>query len=325
LLCAVGQNLGFPVPQGGASSMTEALIRRLESRAGMVVCGAPVTQIRVSSGRAVGVELADGSPIRARRAVLADVSAPSLYRSLVDAEHLPESLLRDLDRFQWDDATFKVDWSLDGPIPWSSPGARRAGTVHIVESVDELTVISSELARGLIPANPFLLIGQQSMTDVSRQPAGKETAWAYTHVPQTVRGDAAGELAGDWCPDDVRRFTDRIEARIERLAPGFRDLIRGRHTLAPADLEADNRNLHNGAINGGTAQLHQQLIFRPTPGTGRPGTPIRDLYLASGSAHPGGGLHGAAGRNAARAAIASDRLRLRPLRRRLCATGRPSA
>jgi len=309
LMCGLGQTYGFPVPEGGASALSGALVARLLAVGGEVHCDAPVRTVTVTSGRAVGVELADGTRVVAERAVLADVNAPLLYRRLVAAGDLPGSLLADLDRFQWDDATFKVDWTLDGPIPWRSAPARRAGTVHVAESVDELTVTSSELARHLVPAKPFLLVGQQSMTDATRAPAGKETAWAYTHVPRDVRGDAAGVLRGDWGPEDVERFAERIEDRIEALAPGFRDLVRGRHVMAPADLEADNPNLDTGSINGGTAALHQQLVFRPVPGSGRPSTPIKGLFLASGSAHPGGGVHGAAGSNAARAALSQDRRR----------------
>ncbi|MCU1499847.1 MAG: crtI [Acidimicrobiales bacterium] len=310
LLCSLGQGDGFPVPEGGAQSVTAALVRRLEGLGGAVVCDAPVGRVVVEGGRARGVELVDGSPVVARRAVLADVNAPMLYRRLVAAEHLPSSVLADVDRFHWDDGTFKVDWTLDGPIPWSAEPARRAGTVHITEGVDALTVSTSELARGLVPADPFLLVGQQSMTDPTRQPAGRETAWAYTHVPRHVRGDAGGEVVGDWGPSDVARFTERIEARIEALAPGFGALVRGRHVLSPTAFEEENPNLDHGAINGGTAQLHQQLVFRPTPGSGRATTPVKGLFLASASAHPGGGLHGAPGRNAARAAVAADRFRV---------------
>jgi phytoene dehydrogenase-like protein len=225
----------------------------------------------------------------------------------VAAEHLPSSLLDDIERFHWDEATFKVDWSLDGPIPWTAPGARQAGTVHVTEGVDALTVTSGELVRGLLPTDPFLLVGQQSMTDPTRQPAGKETAWAYTHLPREVRGDARGELTGDWEGGDAERYADRIEEGIEALAPGFRSLIRGRHLLTPNSFEAENPNLSLGAIGGGTSQLHQQLVFRPTPGSGRASTPVERLFLASSSAHPGGGLHGAPGRIAARAALAADR------------------
>lgn len=198
LLCSLGQGVGFPVPEGGAQSVTDALVRRLEAAGGRLVCDAPVARVVIEQGRAVGVELADGTPVRARRAVVADVNAPMLYLDLVGEDRLPPAVIADTKRFHWDDATFKVDWTLDGPIPWSAPEARTAGTVHVTEGVDALTTSAAELARGLVPADPFLPVGQQSMTDPTRQPAGKETAWAYTHVPREVRGDAGGEIAGDW-------------------------------------------------------------------------------------------------------------------------------
>jgi phytoene dehydrogenase-like protein len=303
LMCSLGQQHGFPVPQGGAGEVTRALVERLRSRGGEVVCDAAVERIHVRGGRAVGVAVRGLGDLDAR-CVVADVPAPLLYTQLVAADLLPSGVLGDIARFHWDDATFKVDWTLDGPIPWTATAARQAGTVHVAESVDELTVVASELARGLIPADPFLLIGQQAITDPSRQPAGCDTAWAYTHVPRRVRGDGAGQLGTGWGPDDVAGLTARIEDRIEALAPGFRARIRGRHVLTPEAFEEENPSLSGGAINGGTAQLHQQLVFRPVPGLGRATTPIRGLYLASSSAHPGGGLHGAAGANAARAALA---------------------
>ncbi|MCU1371390.1 MAG: FAD-dependent oxidoreductase [Ilumatobacteraceae bacterium] len=309
LMCSLGQINGFPVPEGGASAVTDALVARLRSKGGTVRCGAAVDRVEVWRGRAVAVRLASGGTARARRAILADVNAPLLYTQLVAQGHLPDSVLDDIARFHWDDATFKLDWTLDGPIPWTAPEARGAGTVHLAEGIDALTVVASELARSLIPARPFLLIGQQSMTDPSRQPAGRETAWAYTHVPRKVRGDGGGTLGTSWSDDDVAGFTARMEDEIEALAPGFKRLIRGRHVLTPDGFEAENPNLHTGAINGGTAQLHQQLVFRPVPGLGRATTPITGLYLASSSAHPGGGLHGACGANAARAAIWHNRTR----------------
>ena len=309
LLSCLGQANGFPVPEGGARSVTDALVARLRSRGGSVHCGMAVRQIEIERKRAVGVRTVSGETVRARRAVLADVNAPLLYTRLVAAGDLPASLLGDIERFHWDDATFKVDWTLDGPIPWAAPEARGAGTVHIAEDTDALTVVASELARGLLPERPFLLLGQQSMTDPTRQPAGCETAWAYTHVPRTIRGDSAGVLGSDWSGDDIDGFAARIEGEVEALAPGFQRLIRGRHVLTPARFEVENPNLDSGAINGGTAQLHQQLVFRPVPGLGRATTPISGLYLASSSAHPGGGLHGAPGANAARAAIWHDRAR----------------
>jgi phytoene dehydrogenase-like protein len=305
-MCCLGQSVGFPVPEGGSGNLTAALVRRLEHKGGTVRCSSPVRRVVIRSGRAVAVETADGTEIDAARAIVADVSAPSLFRDLVGLDQLPAAMKIDLAKFQWDLATVKVDWNLDGPIPWQAEPARRAGTVHVVDNVDQLTMICAQFSTGHIPNRPFLLVGQQSMTDTTRQPEGKETAWAYTHVPQDVRGDAGGDLTGSWDEGETEQFAKRMEDEIERLAPGFRSLIRGRHVFTPATLERENANLYRGAVGGGTSQIHQQLIFRPVPGLGRPETPIRGLYLGSSSAHPGGGVHGAPGANAARAAVAGD-------------------
>jgi phytoene dehydrogenase-like protein len=204
----------------------------------------------------------------------------------------------------------KIDWALSSRIPWIDPAVKGAGTVHIASSVDELTMSSAQIACGLIPSEPFVVMGQMSTADASRSPIGTESAWAYTHAPQHVSGDAGGEgITGTWDATDVAKFVDRVETRIERLAPGFRDRIIASHVRSPRRFDEENPNLVGGDINGGTAQLHQQLIFRPIAGTGRPATPIGRLYLGSSSAHPGGGVHGACGANAARAAILGDRVR----------------
>jgi phytoene dehydrogenase-like protein len=295
LLCGLAQQVGWPVPEGGAGNLARALLTRLEKAGGRVECGERVVSVLSSGGRARGVRTAGGREVRTRRAVLADVSAPSLYGELVDPADQPPRLRARMQRFQWDSATVKLDWSLDGPIPWSHPDARRAGTVHVADSVESLAVHATELANGVWPSDPFLLVGQYAAYDPTRQPQGKETAWAYTHIPHGLEWDPA--------------FPDRMEEVIERVAPGFRALIRRRHVMAPHDLQSRDRSLSSGALNGGTAQLHQQVVFRPTPGLGRPETPLRGLYLASSSAHPGGGVHGACGANAAQAALLHARLR----------------
>lgn len=309
VLASLGQQVGFPVPEGGAGSLTEALVRRLGARGGEVRCGARAEAIAVRSGRAAGVRLAGGEEVSARRAVLADVDAPQLYRELLTPEAVPSRVRADLEAFQFDSATVKVDWSLDGPIPWTAPDAARAGTVHVADDMDYLTRHAGELAMHLIPAHPYLVLGQYACVDQSRMPAGKEVAWAYTHVPQRTAGDAAGRLSGRWDEAELDAFADRVEGEVERLAPGFRSLIRRRHVFGPHELQAANRNLVNGALNGGTSQIHQQLVFRPTVGWGRPETPVKRLYLCSSSIHPGGGVHGAPGAAGARAALGWDRAR----------------
>lgn len=307
LLCGLGQQKGFPVPAGGAQSLTDALVRRLVERGGRVDCGVRVSRVEVRCGRAVGVTAADGTTYDARRAVLADVGAPALYTSLVAAEHLPAGVLADIARFEYGSGTVKVDWALDGPIPWLDAEVNRAGTVHVADSLDELSAMSSQLTRGLLPAEPFLVMGQMTTADPSRSPAGTEAAWAYAHVPRAVKGDAGDDgLRGTWDDDETARFVARMERRIERLAPGFGERILARHVLTPPGMEARNANLVGGELNGGTARLHQQLVFRPVPGLGRPETPVDRLYLASASAHPGGGVHGACGANAAAAALGRD-------------------
>ena len=312
LLASLGQQVGWPVPEGGAGRITDALVSRLNAAGGRVACSTPVTAVVVRSGRAVAVRTAAGDEIDVARAVVADVAAPGLFLDLVGPDHLPPRFVRALERFEWDHATFKVDWTLDGPVPWEAEPACRAGTVHLAEGVDALTVQATQLQLGLVPDPPFLIVGQQGRADPTRHPPGKDAVWAYTHVPQRVRGDAGdASLTGSWDNGEAEAMADRMEGEIERLAPGFRSLVRGRHILTPAALEAADANLVGGATNGGTAQLHQQLVFRPVPGTGRAETPVAGLFLASASAHPGGGVHGACGANAARSALASDRWRFR--------------
>ncbi len=308
MLVSLGHRVGFPVPAGGASAITDALVARLQAAGGRVVCDSPVDEVLLEGQRAVGVRCRDGATVRATKAVLADCDAGDLYSRLVGLDHLPSSLRRDLVRVERAGGTVSVDWALDAPIPWRDPAVVGAGTVHVASSMDELTVTASELTRGLVPRKPFLLVGQMTTADPSRSPAGTESAWAYTHVPQRIVGDAGDEgVDGTWDDVATKTFVDRMEQRIEDLAPGFRRHVIGRHVKAPPDLEAADQNLVGGDISGGTAQLHQQLVFRPGIGLARPETPIRRLYLASASAHPGGGVHGAPGANAARAALLHER------------------
>jgi phytoene dehydrogenase-like protein len=311
LMSMLGQTVGFPVPTGGAGELAAALERRFVARGGEVRCGAEVTAIEVADGRATGV-VALGERIAARRAVVADVVVPHLYGGLVAEEHLPPRFRRRLRGFSLDPGTVKVDWALDGPVPWAVPPPAAPGTVHVADSVDQMADALHQVSNGSVPAEPFLLTGQMTATDPSRSPAGTESMWAYTHVPQVVRTDAGGDgLIGAWDRDECERFADRVQARMERLAPGFGALVRARRVLGPHEMQAHDANLVGGSINGGTAQLHQQLVFRPVTGWGRAETPVKGLYLGSASAHPGGGVHGAPGSNAARAALAHDRWRFR--------------
>ncbi|MFG2683253.1 phytoene desaturase family protein [Streptomyces sp. NPDC048392] len=308
LMSMLGQTYGFPVPVGGSGALTDALVHRLRARGGTLRCGRRVEQVLVRDRRAVAVRTAGGETVSARRAVLADVSVPALYGGLVAPVDLPDQVLSDVRRFQWDFATFKVDWALDGPVPWRCEDAARAGTVHLADGLDELTRFAAQIAMRQVPDRPFSLFGQMTTTDPTRSPRGTESAWAYTHVPHDIRADAGEEgITGSWDAREQELMADRVERQVERFAPGFRALVRARRVLAPPTLQAMNANLEGGAINGGTTAMHQQLVFRPVPGTGRPETPVAGLFLASAGAHPGGGVHGAPGANAARAALRQHR------------------
>jgi phytoene dehydrogenase-like protein len=207
-------------------------------------------------------------------------------------------MVDDLDHFAWDNGIIKIDWALSAPVPWTAEPARRAGTVHLGTDTDGLTVYGSDLARRRVPENPFVLAGQMSVADPSRSPAGTESLWAYTHVPH----------GHDWKPGETERHADKVQALFERHAPGFSDQIVARRVLSTVDVAHGNPSTPEGSLNLGTAAIHQQLFFRPVPGLGRPDTPVDRLYLASASAHPGGGVHGGPGGNAARAALVRDSL-----------------
>jgi phytoene dehydrogenase-like protein len=282
---------------------------RLRSRGGEIVTDARVERIVVHDGRAVGVDVAGGERIPATKAICADVTASNLYGGLVSWDDLPSRVRADMRRFELDPTTIKVDWALSGPVPWDGRPDKMPGSLHIADSVDALLTFAGQLSSHRVPAEPFLLVGQMTTADATRSPAGTESLWAYTHVPQEVHGDAGGEgLNGTWDGSETDRFADRMQSRIEKYAPGFGDRIIARRVLGPHELESRNENLIGGSVNGGTAAVHQQLIFRPIPGLGRAETPVKRLYLTSASAHPGGGVHGAPGRTAARAAISHHRV-----------------
>jgi phytoene dehydrogenase-like protein len=292
LLVMLGQDVGFPVPEGGAGMLAEALASRARSAGATIRTGARVERIVVRNGTALGAMTRDGTAVRARRAVLADVPAPTLLGRLVPPDDLPARVRETLDRFQWDLPTVKVNWALEGPIPWKAAGASLAGTVHLGADADGLALSSAALDLGRPAIHDFLLVGQMAVADPTRAPAGGESVWSYSHLP---RGVSDAETAS--------ALAKRMDEAIEAHAPGFHDRVIERWVQLPSDIESDDPSLVAGTINGGTAQLHQQLVFRPLPGLGRAELPIDRLYLAGSSAHPGGGVHGAAGHIAAQAAL----------------------
>ncbi|MEA2126085.1 MAG: hypothetical protein QOI80_2867 [Solirubrobacteraceae bacterium] len=287
-LVLLGHAVGWPSPRGGSGQLTNALVAYLRSLGGEVRTSAPVKRILVTGNHVTGIELDDGERIEAGT-VIADVMPHALIHMTGDA--LRPSYRSLLSRYRYGAATVKLDWALDGPVPWTNEETRGAGTVHLAGEEQELLDAVRESESGL-PERPFMLFGQQTVADPTRAPAGKHTAWAYTHGPRK---------GVDWAAETARH-AERMEAQVERFAPGFRDLILARHVMGPGDLQARNRNLVGGDVGGGSYVL-RQVVFRPIPKLSPYSTPIDGLYLGSAATFPGGAVHGVPGDAAARAAL----------------------
>lgn len=260
----------WPVAAGGSRAIGDALGSYLRELGGTI-----------ETGRCVGA-LADLPPARV---VLFDTSPAQL--AAVAGPVLPDGYLRRLGRFRYGPGIFKLDWALDGPIPWRDPRVVEAATVHVGGTLDQIADAEGAVARGEHPERPFVMVVQQSQLDPSRAPAGKQTGYAYVHVP-------AGSTVDQ---------TEVIERQIERFAPGFRDRILARHALRPTDLERDNPNYLGGAISGGSMDV-TQFFTRPVARLDPYSTPNPRVFLCSASTPPGPGVHGMCGYFAARSAIA---------------------
>jgi phytoene dehydrogenase-like protein len=292
VFCGTG---GFPFPAGGAGALTEALLARLHRLGGAVATGQRVEQIRVEGGRAVAVRTSTGEQLGARHAIVANTGAPALLLRLLDAQHVSPRVLSAMRRFPYGWGTFKVDWALSGPTPWSVAEGYESAVVHAGDSMEDLARFTRQVRAGDLPDRPYLVIGQHSVGDPSRAPAGAHTLQAYTRVPTAP--------PGGWARS-AELLADRMEARIEELAPGFRSRILARHITTPEGLEALDENLVGGDLGGGSNAWHRQLIFRPVFPHFRYRMPVGGLYLCSSYAHPGAGVHGMGGWNAAAAVLA---------------------
>ena len=259
VLGAAGHAVGWPIPRGGAQKIADALANYLRSLGGEIITGRRIESLE---------ELPEA------RAVLCDVTPRQLLR--IAGRTLPEYFRARLARYRYGMGAFKVDWALDAPVPWKNEACRRAGTVHLGGTLEEIAESERAAWEGKSREQPFVLLAQPSLFDPSRAPAGKHTVWSYCHVPHASAED----------------MTEKIAAQIERFAPGFGARVLAHRSHSPAEMESRNPNLVGGDINGGAATL-DQFFFRPTRRLYA--TPVKGLYLCSASTPPGGGVHGMCG------------------------------
>jgi phytoene dehydrogenase-like protein len=262
----MGHAVGWPFPRGGSQRLVDALAAKLRELGGVIHVSSPVDELPRAD------------------IVVADVVPRELLR--LARGRLPERYARRLRSYRHGPGAFKLDWALDDPIPWLAAECRRAGTIHLGGSLDEISHSEWGAWRGRPATRPFVLLAQTSLFDETRAPAGKHTAWAYCHVPNGSDTD----------------MTERIEQQVERFAPGFRSLILARHAMGPSELEAHNRNLVGGDLNGGAMDFGQ-LFFRPARKLVPYRTPLDGVYICSAATPPGGGVHGMCGYSAARVVL----------------------
>jgi phytoene dehydrogenase-like protein len=265
VLGATAHAVGSPFPQGGAGALTQAMAAYLQSLGGVLW---------------TGIEIKSLQPLAEFDAILCDVSPRQL--AAIAGGALPSNFVHRLHSYKFGPGVFKVDWALSEPIPWKSEVCRKAGTVHVAETLEQIEISERGPWKGQVSDNPFILVTQPAVFDESRAPSGKSTAWGYCHVPNGWRTD----------------LTERMEVRIEEFAPGFRDCIVGRRSWSPLQLEEWNPNLIGGDLGGGAMTL-AQTFARPTSMLYR--TPNEKLFLCSASTPPGGGVHGMCGYHAAQA------------------------
>jgi phytoene dehydrogenase-like protein len=269
VLGLAGHAVGWPFPRGGSQQIANALANYLRELGGEIEVNRRIENL---------------SALPKSRAVILDLSVWELLQ--IAGGQLPPRYRRRLESFRHAPGIFKIDYALSEPIPWKAEACRRAGTIHLGGTMNEIGAAERDSAFGKIPERPFVLVAQQSLFDQTRAPRGQHTLWAYCHVPFNCDAD----------------MSSAIESQIERFAPGFRDCILVRHKMSAADLARSNPNLSGGDINGGAANL-MQLIARPVLSSKPYRTPLPGVYLCSASTPPGGGVHGMCGYHAARLAL----------------------
>jgi len=269
VLLLVGHAHGWPFPRGGSEAIARALASYFTSLGGEIETGRSIRSIE---------------ELPSAKALLFDVTPRQLVA--IYGDDLPTGYRRRLEKYRYGPGVFKLDWALDGPIPWKAPSCRDAGTVHVGGTFEQIASAEADVWRGVHSERPYVLVAQQSLFDATRAPAGKHTGWAYCHVPQGSTLD----------------MTRVIESQVERFAPGFRDRILARSRMSPTDFQAYNENYVGGDITGGVTDLGQ-LFTRPVARVNPYTTPNERIFICSSSTPPGAGVHGMCGYFAARAAL----------------------
>ena len=269
MLGTLAHAVGWPLPKGGSQAIADALVGYFVDLGGEIVTGQRVQSL---------------TELPAAKAVLLDVTPRQVLK--IGGEQLPVGYRRQLEKYRYGAGVFKLDWALSEPIPWLAEPCRRAGTVHLGWSLEEIAHSERMIWRGEHGERPYVLVTQQSLFDETRAPKGKHTGWAYCHVPHGSTVD----------------MTEAIESQIERFAPGFRDTILARHKMNTQDFQGYNGNYVGGDINGGVQDIWQQFT-RPVPRLNPYTTPLPNLFICSSSTPPGGGVHGMCGYHAAQTVL----------------------
>ncbi|WP_115864230.1 phytoene desaturase family protein [Halorussus litoreus] len=307
---------GISIATGGASAIPEALTTLIEARGGEVRTNAEVTAVDITDGRATGVTLADGTAVRAREAVIANLTPTVLYDRLVDDAALPESFRDRVDRYEYGPGTMMIHLALEELPDWAAgEELSEFAYVHIAPGVDDLASTYTAAQNGHLPESPMLIVGQTTAVDESRTPDDGHVLWIQVRaLPSEIEDDAAGEIeATDWAAA-AEPMADRVLDKLETYAPGIQDAIRDRDVHSPADLEATNPNLVGGDSVAGSHHLRQNFLWRPFPGWSRYGTPVEALYVCGASTWPGAGNNAASGR------LCAERVLTPPLEERVLET-----
>jgi len=302
IIVASTEQGGMPVPEGGGARLVDALVARIEAFGGRLYPESDVGAVIVDGGEARGVRLADGTEVRAGRAVICNVTPTQLYGRLLPAEAIPAEIAAQARRFRYGRANMQLHLALSEAPRWRGPHAEalgRTALVHVTDGLDGVSRAVNEAVRGLLPARATVVVGQHCALDPTRAPDGSATLWIQLQeLPREPLGDAAGELdvRGGWGERDLaERYADRIQARLGEHIENLDDALTGRAIVSPSDLERANCNLVGGDPYSGACQLDQFLLWRPLRGLRRHHTPVERLHHIGASTHPGPGLHGTSG------------------------------